>query len=175
MIWTSYTSPRPTYVQFHSVSRGFLSLCLLYLCFFFFWFYSYINALLALIHLWSILRTSFIFFSAISGKGLLINSSSISTINPAPYLLALFMLCIELIITAFTGQHVSRTVLWKTWRICVEWKKNTDENTKIENDFLWVGLRAQHFKNFTYQTWTSLSFSPFPKSLGKYSLFFNTH
>lgn len=124
MIWTSYTSPRSTYVQFHSVSRGFLSLCLLYLCFFFFfWFYSYINALLALIHLWSILRTSFIFFSAISGKGLLNNSSSISTINPAPYLLALFMLCIELIITAFTGQYISRTVLWKTWRICVEWKK----------------------------------------------------
>lgn len=158
-----------------TVYPGVFLVCVFFIFVFFFWFYSYINALLALIHLWSILRTSFIFFSATSGKGLLNNSSSIPTINPAPYLLALFMLCIELIITAFTGQYISRTVLWKTWRICVEWKKNTDENTKIENEFLRVGLRAQHFKNFTYQTWTSLSFSPFPKSLGKYSLFFNTH
>lgn len=108
-----------------TVYPGVFLVCVFFIFVFFFWFYSYINALLALIHLWSILRTFFIFFSAISGKGLLNNSSSISTINPAPYLLALFMLCIELIITAFTGQYVSRTVLWKTWRICVEWKKKT--------------------------------------------------
>lgn len=134
MIWTSYTSSRPTYVLFYSVSRGFLSLSLLYLCFFF-WFYSCINSLLALIHLWSILRTPFIFSSAISGKGLLIKSSSISTINPDPYLPALFMLCIELIITAFTGQYISRTVLWKTWRICVELKKTLMKILKLRMNF----------------------------------------
>lgn len=123
-----------------TVYRGVFLVCVLFIFVFFFWFYSYINALLALIHLWSILHTSFIFFSAISGKGLLINSFSISTINPAPYLLALFMLCIELIITAFTGQYISRTVLWKTWRICVEWKKKKTLMKILKLRMIFCGL-----------------------------------
>lgn len=106
--------------------------------------------------------------------GLLHKSSYISTINPAPYLPDHFMLCKDYH-SCFHRTIHKRSSVWKTWRICVEWKKKLMKILKLRLNFCGLVLGPSTLRMLLTRLEHHFLFSLFPKSLGKYSLFFNIH
>lgn len=54
-------------------------------------------------------------------------------------------------------------------------KRKENENTEIENEFLLFRLKAQYLEILLTRLEHHFLFSPSPKSLGKYTFFFDMH